>query len=139
MRDVLLVIHFVGLAMGLGTAFAHAFLGTITSTMSAPDATRFRLNSLVLSKMGNVGIILLIGSGLGLMRNYWQILPSSPLLILKLTLVIILAIIIAIINSLGKKAQKGNPEEQLKKMQSLGKITMVLGLAIVIVAVTFFH
>lgn len=139
MREVLLVIHFIGLTMGLGTGFAHAFLGSVASRMSPQEATKFRLNSLALSKMGNAGIILLVVSGLGLMTPYWQILPSSPLLIVKLTLVILLAIVIAIINVLGKKARQGNPEEQFKKMQTLGKISMVLSLSIVIVAVSFFH
>jgi hypothetical protein len=29
MREVMLTFHFIGLAMGLGTGFAHAFLGKI--------------------------------------------------------------------------------------------------------------
>lgn len=139
MKDVLLIIHFIGLAMGIGTGFAHAFLGSVAARMESKEATKFRLHSLVLTKMGNVGLTLLVISGLSLMTPYWETLPSSPLLIVKLSLVILLVIVITMLNVLGKRAQQSNPEEQFKKMQTLGKITMVLSLSIVIVAVSFFH
>jgi uncharacterized membrane protein len=135
----MLILHFIGLTMGLGTGFAHAFLGSIVSKMSAAEATRFRLHSLVLSKMGNIGIGLLIVSGLYLITPYWKILSSSPLLIVKLSLVVMLVVVITIINVLGKRAQTGDPEVQFKKMQTLGKVSMILGLSIVIVAVFIFH
>jgi hypothetical protein len=139
MREVMLVLHFIGLTMGLGTSFAHAFLGIATSKMSADDATKFRLHSLVLSRMGYIGIGLLIVSGLYLITPYWTILPSSPLLMLKLTLVLVLLIILALINSSSKKAGQGDAPGQLKKMEQLGKMTLLIGLTIVVLAVYIFH
>src|SRR6187551_1999586 len=99
MREIMLVLHFIGLTMGMGTGFAHAFLGIATSKMSADEATKFRMHTLVLSKMGHAGIGLLVVSGLYLITPYWEILPSSPLLILKLTLVIVLLVILTLISS----------------------------------------
>lgn len=139
MREVMLILHFIGLAMGLGTSFAHAFLGIITSKMPAEDATKFRLHSLVLSKMGHIGIALLIFSGLYLITPYWQILPSSPLLILKSVLVLILVILIALINLAAQKAKNGDAQAQFIKMETLGKMTLIIGVIIVIVAVNIFH
>ena len=94
----MLILHFIGLTMGLGTNFAHGFLGIVTFKMTAEEAIKFRLYSLVLSKMGNIGIVLLISSGLYLITPYWNILQSLPLLILKLALVIILVVLITMIN-----------------------------------------
>lgn len=139
MREVMLIIHFIGLTMGLGTSFAHAFLGIATSRMTTDEATRFRLHSLALSRMGHIGIALLIISGVYLLTPYWVILPSSPLLILKLILVLILVVLIILINLLTKKARKSDPETQLKKMEQLGKMTLMIGLTIVILAVYIFH
>ena len=139
MREVMLVIHFIGLTMGLGTGFAHAFLGFAASKMTADEATKFRLHSMVLGKMGNIGITLLIISGLYLITPYWKLLPSMPLLILKLSLVVMLAVIISIINSYGKKAINGDANTYFKKIEPLGKMTLLLGLAIVILAVCIFH
>lgn len=31
MRDIMLILHFIGLAMGLGTAFAHMFIGILVA------------------------------------------------------------------------------------------------------------
>ena len=90
MREAMLILHFIGLTMGLGTSFAHAFLGIAVSKMTPGEAIKFRLYSLVLSKMGNIGMGLLIFSGLYLITPYWNILQTLHLLIIKLALVIIL-------------------------------------------------
>ena len=135
----MLILHFIGLTMGLGTSFAHAFLGIATSKMNPDEATRFRLHSLALSRMGHIGIVLLILSGIYLIIPYWAILPTSPLLMLKLVLVLILVILITLINLSAKKAKKGDAERQLKKMAKLGQMTLVLGVGIVILAIYIFR
>jgi uncharacterized membrane protein len=125
--------------MGLGTSFAHAFLGMATSKMSDDEVIKFRLHSLVLGKMGNIGIVLLIISGLYLMTPFWNMLPSSPLLMLKLALVFILVILLIILNLSAKKANAGDAETQLKKMEKFGKMTLLIGVSIVVLAVYIFH
>jgi uncharacterized membrane protein len=139
MRDVMLILHFIGLAMGLGTGFAHLFLGILAAKMSPDEARKFRMHSLVLGNMGNIGITLLVVSGLYLITPYWKMLPESPLLIAKLTLVGILISILVMINLATARARRGNEEVQLKKMERLGKITLPLAIAIVVIAVTVFH
>lgn len=140
MRDIMLILHFIGLAMGVGTAFAHAFLGAASSKMSSEEATKFNLNTLALSRMGNIGLILLIISGIYLLLPYWNSLLSLPYLMLKLVLVVVLTILIAMISLLGQKALKSHqPEIQFKKMELLGKIALTVSIAIVIVAVRVFH
>lgn len=135
----MLICHFLGLAMGLGTGFAHAFLGSITSKMSREEAMKFRLNSLVLGKMGHIGIGLLLISGFYMITPYWKVLSSFPLLIVKLALVAVLITLITLITIAGRKAKQGDAERQLKKMETLGKLTLLVGIAIVIVAVNIFH
>ena len=139
MRELMLILHFIGLTMGLGTGFAHAFLGIAISKMSAEEATKFRLHSLVLGKMGHAGIGLLIVSGLYLITPYWKTLPDNPLLMLKLFLVVVLMVVIMLISSASKKAMNGDAEVQLKKMANLGKITLITGITIVILAVYIFQ
>lgn len=135
----MLIVHFIGLSMGLGTTFAHAFLGIAASKMNAEEATKFRMQTLVLGKMGNIAIILLILSGLYLLIPYWSTLLSQPLLIIKLVLVIVLTTLIIMIHLYAEKALKGDEEAQLKKMEILGKSTLPLAIIIVILAVYIFH
>lgn len=139
MREAMLILHFIGLTMGLGTSFAHAFLASITAKMSAEEATKFRMHSLVLSRMGHIGITLLIISGFYLITPYWKTLSSTPLLMLKLVLVAILVVLIALIGVYTRKAKTGDAENQLKKMAQFGKLTLLIGLTIVILAVYIFH
>lgn len=135
----MLILHFIGLAMGLGTSFAFMFLGIAASKMEKTESEKFRLNSFAISRMGHIGLTLLIISGGYLMTPYWSSLSSSPLLIAKLVLVLLLAALIGIISSKAKKAKKGDAEIHFKKMEPLGKIAMITALTIVVLAVYAFH
>jgi len=139
MKDVMLIVHFLGLAMGIGTSFAFIFLGMASAKMEAAEAQKFRLNSFALSKLGHIGLTLLIISGGYLMTPYWRVLSSTPLLTAKLVLVLVLAAMIGIVSSYARKAKQGQPEIHLKKIENLGKIILLVGLAIVILAVAVFH
>lgn len=135
----MLIIHFVGLALGLGTSFANLFLGIASAGMEANDARKFRLGTLALGRMGYIGLALLIISGIYLIIPYWQVLPSIPLLIAKLVLVIVLVVVVAMINSAGARAKAGDADAQFKKIKPLGKIALVVALLIVVLAVSVFH
>ena len=139
MRDILLILHFIGLTMGLGTSFGFMFLGIAGGKMEKQDRIKFQLKTMALSRMGHIGITLLIITGGALMTPYWRILPSSPVLIAKLVLVLVLAVLIGIITVIGKKARQGEPEAQFRKIELLGKISLLTGVAIVALAVYFFH
>ncbi|MHB1278568.1 MAG: hypothetical protein ACYC1Q_09220 [Bacteroidia bacterium] len=139
MREFILIIHFIGLAMGLGTSFGFMFLGIAASKMENTDRMKFQLNAMALSRMGHIGLTLLVISGIFLMTPYWSVLPSSPVLIAKLMLVLVLGALIGIITSIGKKAAQGDMEVQLKKMQPFGQIALLTSLTIVVLAVYFFR
>ncbi len=139
MRDVMLILHFIGLAMGLGTSFAFMFLGIAAGKMEKAEAQKFRLQSFSISIMGHIGLTLLIVSGLYLMTPFWVILASTPLLIVKLVLVLALAALVGIISSRARKAALGDTEVLLRKIEPLGKISLLLALTIVVLAVLVFH
>lgn len=138
MREVMLVFHFIGLAMGLGTSFGFMFLGMASAKMEPAEAMKFRLQSFALSRMGHVGLTLLVLSGLYLITPYWSKLSAMPFLIVKLVLVLTLGALIGMISSLGRKAQLGNAEENMKKLGPLGRVSLLTTLVIVILAVYIF-
>ncbi len=139
MREIMLIIHFIGLAMGLGTSFGFMFLGIASSKMEQTEAQKFMLNAFALAKMGQIGLVLLIVSGGYLMTPYWKTLSSTPLLIIKLVLVIVLAALIGIISATAKKAKKGDTTLHLKNVRPIGQLALFTALAIVILAVYIFH
>ncbi len=139
MRELMLIMHFLGLGLGLGTAFAHAFLGAATSKMQDDEKIKFRLHTLALAKMGNIGLVLLVVSGVFLIIPFWDSLLSLPLLMLKLALVLVLIVFITLINLWGIKAAKSESAKHLSKMERLGKLMLLLSVSIVIIAVCVFH
>ena len=139
MREAMLVVHFIGLAMGLGTSFGFLFLGIASKKMEEAEGKKFMMNSFALSTMGHIGLTLLILSGGYLMTPYWSTLGERPLLIAKLLLVLLLAALIGIISSTAKKVKKGAPGASMEKVAPLGRITMLISLAIVVMAVLIFQ
>jgi len=138
MRDIMLIIHFIGLAMGLGANFANLFLSMAASKMPPEEARAFALKAMVIRKMGYIGLSLLILSGLYLMSPYWRILPTTPLLIAKLLLVVVLVGLITIMTKAGDKFKNGDAS-QMKILKPLGRIALIITLVIVILAVGVFH
>jgi uncharacterized membrane protein len=139
MREIMLIIHFIGLAMGLGTSIGYIFLAAAGSKMEKTEQQKFMFNSFSLSRMGQTGLVLLIISGGYLMTPYWSLLSSMPLLIAKLSLVLLLTILIIIVNSMMVKAKKGEAEKYLAKIPVLGRISLLIVLTIVVLAVYIFH
>lgn len=135
----MLIAHFLGLAMGLGTSFAFFFLGMARSKMEKEEGKKFALNALAMSRMGHIGLALLILSGGYLMTPYWVLLGSRPLLIAKLLLVLGLVFTVSLQSVYAKRAKKGGSKANLKKIATLGRISLLSTIAIVILAVLIFR
>ena len=135
----MLIIHFLGLAMGLGTSFAFMFLGIAGSKMDKEEGTKFALKTFALGTMGHIGLVMLIISGLYLMTPYWNALSSMPMLLAKLLLVLVLTIAVIVANVYTRRAKGGETEANLKKIASVGKITLLSGIGIVLLAVLIFR
>jgi uncharacterized membrane protein len=139
MRLAMLIIHFLGLAMALGTSFAFFFLGVAGSKMEKEERQRFIFDTFALSRMSHIGLTLLILSGLYMMTPYWKTLGERPLLIAKLSMVLVLIISISVMSVYSSRAKKGEPEANLKKIANLGKVSLITGMIIVMFAVLNFH
>ena len=134
----MLILHIIGIVMGMGTGFAHTFLGMSMAKMKQEEAMKLSVQALALTKMGNIGIILAVLSGIYLIIPFSSSLSENPLLILKLVLVFTLAVLITMINLFSTKVLNGEAV-YLKKIEKLGKICMILDISIIILAVSVFH
>lgn len=139
MREIMLIVHFLGLAMGLGTSIGFIFLGKAASKLEQEERLKFAVNSFALGRMGQIGIGLLVLSGLYLMTSFWSILPSNFLLQLKLILVLLLIIFLVIIAITIDIAIRSDTKTYMKKIQIMSRIALFLALTIVVLAVYIFH
>ena len=139
MRDTMLILHFLGLVMGLGTSFAHAFLGGTISKLQSDEARKFRIQINALGTMGSIGTLLLLVSGIYLILPFWPVLFTLPLLLLKLFFFVILLLLLFLMRISAKQDLKNNNNRNLKRTEIMGKLTLIVGIIIVIIAVNIFH
>ena len=139
MRDLFLVIHLIGLTMALGTGFANLFLGAAASKLEPAERGNFMSKTMILMRMGQIGLGLLLLSGFYLATPYWKTLSDMPFLIAKLSLVALLVIMVVVISLLVRKAKKQNDPSQMMKLKPLGILNFLIGITILILAVLTFH
>jgi len=139
MRDIMIITHMIGLAMGLGASISFMFLGIEASKMEKSEAINFTLKTFVLRRMGNFGLALLLVSGGYLMTPYWSQLTEMPTLLFKLILFVVLGALLGILGGKAKKAQQGNAEEHINNIKRLGQLAFAVSLTIVVLAVMTFH
>ena len=135
----MLIVHFLGLAMGLGVSFAFMFLGMAGAKLDKEEGKKFALNTFALSTMGHIGLGLLIFSGFYLITPFWGALGAMPMLVAKLVLVLVLTIVVSLLAVYSKRAKQGDTEANLKKIANLGKVSLLTGIAIVVLAVLIFQ
>jgi len=135
----MLVFHFIGLAMALGAGFSNLFLGSVASKLEPAERGSFMSKTLILGLMGKIGLGLLLLSGFYLMTPYWKVLGEMPLLIAKLSLVVVLLVLVSTIHILlGKAKKQGNPA-MFVKIRPLGILNFLIGITIVVLAVLVFR
>ena len=139
MRELMLILHFIGLAMALGAGFANLFLGSVASKLPPAERGSFMSKTMILGRMGQIGLGLLLLSGFYLITPYWKALGDMPLLIAKLSLVAILLMLVSWIILIARKAKKENNPAMLAKIRPLGMLNFLIGVTIVVLAVLVFH
>ena len=136
--QTLMVLHFLGLAMGLSTGFANMVMAGLVA--KAPPAEKAILGRFppAMSRIGVIGLALLWISGISIvMTRYggFAILPRP--FIVKLSAVVLLTLAVAYINILMPRAQRGDAAA-MARIQTLGKLTGPLAIiAIVFAVITF--
>ncbi|MCB9170072.1 MAG: hypothetical protein H6594_06955 [Flavobacteriales bacterium] len=139
MREFMLILHFIGLAMGLGTSFAMMFLGIAAARMEPDKRKEFFTNTFVLSRMGHIGLVLLLVSGGYLLTQYLPVISEMPLFIAKLVLFVVLGALLGMTTARARKARKGDFDAQMKVLPILGRLNLLVTLTIIVLAVLSFH
>ena len=139
MHELFLILHFIGLSMALGTGFANLFLGAVAAKLAPAERGSFMSKATVLVRMGQIGLGLLIISGLCLAMPHWGTYTAMPTFIAKLSLIVLLLITVTITSLKVRKAKKENDPSQLAKVKPLGMMNFFIGIAILILAVITFQ
>jgi len=139
MREFMLILHFLGLAMIFGGVLSFIFLRKTRNKMGGDDAITFMGNTSRLILMGHIGLALSILSGGYLMTPYWQSLGNLPLLITKLILVVAVIVAVSVMTVSARKAGENNSLQQIRRFDLWGGIYFISVTGVVIFAVLVFR
>lgn len=136
---IILFLHFIGLALGVGTSFAMLTLGAASRELAPEERMKFMMRVSALRKNGSYGLGLLILTGLAMfiMRGPSAVFAwGGGAFHLKLTLVVILCGFFGYMQVLTKKIREaGSGTGGAALMAKVPPISMImLGLSVAIVA-----
>lgn len=138
---LILFLHFIGLALGVGTSFAMLTLGAATRELPVEERTKFMLRASALRKNGSYGLALLLLTGIAMviLRGPHAVFAwGGAAFHLKLTLVVILCGFFGYAQVLNKRIREAGGGPLLAKLPRLGLIMLLLSVAIVAAAVAAF-
>ena len=139
---VLLMTHFLGLALAVGASFALFTLRRAGAELESAERVKFMLRALRVSVNSGIGLLLLLVSGLGMffMRGPAAVMAiGGPAFHAKLTLVVILCGVFGYSQALGKRARLAGGGPALAKLPAVGNAILLLGIAIIVSAVIAFQ
>jgi uncharacterized membrane protein len=142
MLDFLLILHFIGLALGVGTGFAMLTLGLATADMPPADRGAFMRRASVITRNGAIGLTLLILSGVGLVlaRGVSMVMAwGGPMFHIKLTLVAIMIGVFGYLQVLLRQSRSADGAAAAARIPLLSRVMLVLGVSVVVFAVLAFH
>ena len=136
--NTLVILHFLGLCMGVSTGFANmAMAGVMRKAAPAEQPILARFGP-AMSRIGAVGLVLLWVTGIAIVQTRYgsfSILPR-PFLV-KLAAVVVLTLLVGYIHVLMPRAQRGDAAAAAR-IQLLGKLTGPFALIAIIFAVITF-
>lgn len=138
----LLFLHFIGLALGVGAAFAMFSLNAAARELPTEERSRFLLRAGVLSKNASSGLGLLLLSGIGmlLVRGVAAVFAmGGGAFHLKLTLIVVLVGVFGYSQVLGKKVREAGGGPLMARLSTIRLVTVILGVGIVAAAVAAFR
>jgi uncharacterized membrane protein len=142
MYDVLLMLHFFGLALGVGAGLAMFTLGLGTKDLDPAERGKFMARAAIVRKNGSYGLLLLIASGLGFIldRGWGSVaFRGGGFFHAKLTFVVVMAGLLGYAQMLFKKARAPGGEALMGRLVLMNRLMIVTSLLIIVLAVLAFH
>jgi len=137
-RDLFLILHFVGLGVGVGASVTMFIIAIATRNL--PPAERGRIMGAigVLRHVGPIGLLILIVSGILLTLPGWPALQSNGLFLAKLLLVLVLVGWVGYGHMRVASARRRGVPPSPPPLALL-PLPLVVVLAVIVLAVLVFH
>jgi hypothetical protein len=138
MNQVLLILHLIGLAMGLAVPFTNMVLTGLVAKASPPEREVLARVPPAISRVGDLGLLLLWGTGILLVFTKWGGFGAFPWQFhVKMAAVVILTGLVGYIHTLMRKARRGDLAAAAR-VPAIGRLAFLAGLTAVVFAVLTF-
>ncbi|MEZ5292881.1 MAG: hypothetical protein R2745_17500 [Vicinamibacterales bacterium] len=138
LNQVLLILHFLGLALGFSVSFSTMVMGGLIRKASPADKAVLGRFPPVMSHVGSAGLVLLWVTGLILTFTKWGGFGSLPgTFHAKLTAVVLLTIAVGMSHRFQKQLRLGD-QSAAARLDTTGKVITLLAIAAVVLAVMTF-
>ncbi len=139
LNDLVLILHFLGLAMGFAAGFGNMVMMGLIARAKAADAVVLSRFPPAIAKVSNVGLALLWLTGVILVSLRWNGLASISMLFwVKIVAVVALTGIAIVMHRLMGRARKGDIRAA-RQLPALGRLAGLSALMALIFAVLAFH
>lgn len=138
LNRALLVLHFLGLAMGLSVTFGNIVMQGLIARAAPNERAILGRFPLAMSGTGRAGLALMWATGLTLAFTKWNGIASMPPTFhVKLTAVVLLTVVVVYLTTLEGKVRRGDMAA-LGRIQKLAPLAPVFALIAIIFAVITF-
>jgi uncharacterized membrane protein len=141
LNRILLVLHFLGLAMGLSVGLSGMVMAALIDKSAPAEKTVLGRFPPMMSRVGSMGLGLLWITGLSLFFLKWggfaNIANMPWQFHLKLTLVVILSGLVGYLQTLQRRLRNGDASV-MPTMQLVGRFSFLTAIAIIVCAVWAF-
>jgi hypothetical protein len=139
MNKLLLILHLLGLTLGLAVPFANIIIAKLMTAAEPSERPVLGRAAFAMGRLGDIGLPLLWITGLTLVftkHGGFSALPGT--FHAKLTAVVLLTLSVGVIHMNKRKAMQGNTAA-LGLIQKLGKFNLLCALTAVALAVITFE
>jgi hypothetical protein len=139
LNQVLLILHFLGLALGFSVSFSNIVMAGLIAKAAPAEKPVLGRFPPMMGHVGDAGLVLLWVTGATMLFTRWNGFSSMPWQFhVKLTAVVLLTLTVGYIHHLQKRAKNGDTSAPAK-LQTFGKIATLCALTAVIFAVLTFN
>jgi predicted ferric reductase len=136
---VLLILHFLGLAMGLSVSIGNMVMAGVMARATAPEKGVLARFPPALSKVGKTGLVILWVTGLTMAYTKWNGIAAMPWTFhVKLTAVVLLTVVVGYISMLEARIKRGDAAAAAR-IPAVGGVALLCALTAVVFAVITFE
>jgi len=139
MQTPMLILHFIGLALSMGSMIAFLVMRRSCSKVNSSESDYLLQNTKGVLKLSHIGLGIMFISGGALMTPYWSALAQMPLLHIKFTIFVLWYATLIALSIYMRKAQRSEMKLCNPRIGFLSYVSVLFGLIAISMAVLQFQ